>query len=60
MKNTLTLRQMVNRIKKAVPTINPYWVKEYLANNTDGDFNQDNISAWITYFEKECELHETI
>lgn len=49
----LTTRQMVNRITKAIPEINPIWVKEYLYNNTDGDFTEDSINDWIEFFKSQ-------
>lgn len=48
----LTTRQMINRIRKALPTINPEWVREYLDYETDGDFTEDSVNDWIKYFEK--------
>ncbi len=48
----LTTRQMVNRIVKALPEVNSEWVKEYLNNETDGEFSENSVNDWIMHFEK--------
>ena len=49
---TLTIRQLTNRITKALPEANPEWIKEYLSNQTDEEFTEESLYDWITHFKK--------
>jgi len=48
----LTEEQFINRIQKEIPAIDKHWIKDFLKENTSGEYTENCIKQWVNLFKK--------